>query len=73
MSDAPTNPFDADGEFLALVNGQGQHSLWPVFAAVPDGWEVAHGPGGKQPVLDWIGEHWTDLRPVGPAGRTDRS
>ena len=35
-----TNPFDReDGVFLVLVNEQGQHSLWPSFAPVPDGWE----------------------------------
>ncbi|MFI6152799.1 MbtH family protein [Kitasatospora sp. NPDC051170] len=61
MSDAPTNPFDADGEFLALVNSQGQHSLWPVFAAVPAGWGVAHGPCGRADALAWITAHWTDL------------
>ncbi|MBH0246179.1 MbtH family NRPS accessory protein, partial [Streptomyces cavourensis] len=27
MSDAPANPFDADGEFLVLTNDEGQHSL----------------------------------------------
>lgn len=35
-----TNPFDReDGVFLVLVNEQGQHSLWPSFAPVPDGWK----------------------------------
>ncbi|MFJ9691144.1 MbtH family protein [Kitasatospora sp. NPDC101183] len=61
MSDAPTNPFDADGDFLALVNSQGQHSLWPAFAAVPAGWTVAHGPGARADALAWITAHWTDL------------
>lgn len=61
MSDAPANPFDADGEFLALVNPGGQHSLWPAFAAVPAGWSVAHGPGERAAVLEWITAHWTTL------------
>ncbi|MEU9073384.1 MbtH family protein [Kitasatospora sp. NPDC004745] len=61
MSDAPTNPFDADGRFLALVNDQGQHSLWPAFAAVPAGWDVSHGPCGRADALAWITAHWTDL------------
>jgi MbtH protein len=35
-----TNPFeDPDAEYLVLINDEGQHSLWPVFADVPDGWE----------------------------------
>ncbi len=33
-----TNPFDdEDGEFLVLVNDEGQHSLWPAQLAVPAG------------------------------------
>ncbi len=64
MSDAPANPFDGDGEFLVLVNDQGQHSLWPGFAAVPEGWTVTYGPGERQRALDWITAHWTDLTPA---------
>ncbi|MBC9713440.1 MbtH family protein [Streptomyces sp. TRM66268-LWL] len=64
MSDAPANPFDGDGEFLVLVNDQDQHSLWPSFAAVPEGWTAAHGPCERQQALDWITVHWTDLTPT---------
>lgn len=64
MSDAPADPFDGDGDFLALVNDRGEHSLWPAFAAVPAGWRVAHGPCGRPAALEWITEHWTDLCPV---------
>ena len=39
-----TNPFeDPDGTYLVLVNDEGQHSLWPSFIAVPDGWRSVHG------------------------------
>lgn len=59
-----TNPFDdADGTFHALVNDEGQYSLWPTFVPVPDGWTVQHGPAARQECLDHIEEHWTDLRP----------
>ncbi|MEV5241045.1 MbtH family protein [Streptomyces cinnamoneus] len=64
MSDAPANPFDGDGDFLVLVNSEGQHSLWPGFAAVPEGWSSAHGPCARQDALDWISENWTDLTPA---------
>ncbi|MEU7137768.1 MbtH family protein [Streptomyces sp. NPDC046261] len=64
MSDAPANPFDGDGEFFVLVNGEGQHSLWPGFAAVPAGWTAAHGPCARQEALDWITGNWTDLTPA---------
>jgi len=59
-----TNPFDdPDGTFLVLVNDEGQYSLWPVFAEVPDGWTVALAETDRQSALDHIEEHWTDLRP----------
>lgn len=59
------NPFDdEDGTFVVLVNDQGQHSLWPTFAPVPDGWRTVHGPGPRAGCLDWVDEHWRDLDPV---------
>ncbi|MGX4687701.1 MbtH family protein [Streptomyces sp. JNUCC 63] len=59
-----SNPFDdADATYLVLVNDEGQHSLWPVFAEVPAGWSTAHGPDGRQACLDFINENWTDMRP----------
>lgn len=59
-----TNPFDDEnGRFFALVNDEGQHSLWPCFVPVPAGWTVVHGESDRQSCLDYIEEHWTDLRP----------
>lgn len=41
------NPFDdEDGVFLALVNDERQHSLWPEFAAVPAGRQTVFGQPG---------------------------
>lgn len=59
-----TNPFeDPDASYLVLINDEGQHSLWPVFADVPDGWRVIFGEAGRQECLDFIEESWTDMRP----------
>ncbi|MEV0370832.1 MbtH family protein [Streptomyces sp. NPDC050636] len=59
-----TNPFEnAEGRYLVLVNDEGQHSLWPSFAEVPAGWDVAHTEDSRQACLDYIEEHWTDMRP----------
>lgn len=59
-----TNPFDnADGTFLALVNDEGQYSLWPAFAAVPTGWEVAHPADTRARCLEFIEAAWVDIRP----------
>ncbi|MFD5704386.1 MbtH family protein, partial [Streptomyces lasiicapitis] len=50
-----SNPFDdAEGQFSVLVNDEGQHSLWPQFAEVPAGWNVAHGPADRQSCLDYV-------------------
>lgn len=58
------NPFDDEnGEFVVLVNGEGQHSLWPVFAEVPAGWEVAFEKETRENCLAYIEQNWTDLRP----------
>jgi len=59
-----TNPFeDPDGRYLVLINDEGQHSLWPVFADAPAGWEVIFGEEGRQECLDFIEKSWTDMRP----------
>lgn len=59
-----SNPFDDDtAQFFVLVNDEGQHSLWPVFAEVPDGWRVVYGQEGRQECLAYIEESWTDMRP----------
>ena len=49
--------------YLVLINDEGQHSLWPVFADVPDGWEAIFGEAGRQDCLDFIEKNWTDMRP----------
>ncbi|GAA1688456.1 MbtH family protein [Streptomyces yatensis] len=59
-----SNPFEnPDGRYFVLVNEEGQHSLWPAFAEVPAGWTVAHGEADRQACLDYVNEHWTDMRP----------
>lgn len=59
-----TNPFDDDnGRFYALVNDEGQYSLWPTFAEVPAGWRIVFGEDSRQACLDHIEATWTDMRP----------
>ncbi|MFI6846755.1 MbtH family NRPS accessory protein [Kitasatospora sp. NBC_00085] len=55
---------DVDGEFLVLVNGERQHSLWPAALDVPGGWARVHGGDSRQNCLDYIDRHWTDMRPA---------
>jgi MbtH protein len=59
-----TNPFeDEDGRYVVLINDEGQHSLWPLFAEVPEGWSVIHEEDTRQACLDFIEQNWTDMRP----------
>jgi MbtH protein len=59
------NPFDdPDGEFMVLVNDEGQHSLWPSFADVPGGWHVAHDKDTREACVAHIEQNWTDMRPT---------
>lgn len=59
------NPFDdPNGEFLVLVNAENQHSIWPVFADVPDGWRQVSGPLGRDAAIEWVDANWTDMRPA---------
>ncbi len=59
-----SNPFEDDeAQYFVLVNDEGQHSLWPVFADVPDGWTVVYGQEERQNCLAYMEKSWTDMRP----------
>lgn len=61
MSD---NPFDdEDGMFLVLINDEEQYSLWPTFADVPAGWRVVYGESSRADCVEYVDQHWTDIRP----------
>ena len=58
------NPFEnPDANYLVLVNHEDQHSLWPAFAGIPDGWRTTFGEASRQECLDYIEASWTDIRP----------
>jgi MbtH protein len=68
-----TNPFDdEDGEFLVLVNDEGQYSLWPTFKDVPAGWTAVGPRGARKDCLAYIEEHWTDMRPKSLIAQMER-
>ncbi|MEE4540409.1 MbtH family protein [Streptomyces sp. V4-01] len=60
-----TNPFDDEsGQFLVLVNDEGQYSLWPAHVDRPDGWRADGPEGSRQECLDAIEKAWLDMRPA---------
>lgn len=67
-----TNPFeDENGEYCVLVNEEGQHSLWPIFREIPQGWRAVGPKGKKKECLDWIDYNWTDMRPLNLVRKMD--
>lgn len=59
------DPFEnEDASYLALINHEGQYSLWPEAIDVPSGWWVAFAGSRRQECLDYIQAHWTDITPM---------
>ena len=58
------HPFDdKSSDFLASINAKGRYSLWPSFANVPADWTIVHQEAARNTCLDYINQHWTDMRP----------
>jgi len=59
-----TNPFeDENGTYHVLINKEGQHSLWPSFVEVPNGWTIILKSDSRAACLEFINRNWTDMRP----------
>jgi MbtH protein len=58
------NPFeDENGVYHVLINNEGQHSLWPTFVEVPEGWMIILKSESRTACLEFINRNWTDMRP----------
>ena len=59
-----TNPFeDENGIYHVLINEEDQHSLWPSFIDVPEGWTIIHKSDSRAACLEFVDKNWTDMRP----------
>lgn len=66
------NPFeDENGVYHVLVNDEGQHSLWPSFKEVPQGWTIKLKSTTRAACLEYIEKNWTDMRPKSLINRMD--
>ncbi len=54
---------DENGEYLVLVNDEGQYSLWRPTKETPAGWKTVGPRGSRAECLAYIEENWTDMRP----------
>lgn len=50
--------------YKVVVNHEEQYSIWPEYRENPLGWRDAGKTGTKQECLAYIGEVWTDMRPL---------
>ena len=50
--------------YKVVVNHEEQYSIWPDYRNIPPGWRDAGKKGTKRECLAYIGEAWTDIRPL---------
>jgi uncharacterized protein YbdZ (MbtH family) len=61
MSNEENDPFDT---YKVVINHEEQYSIWPAERDNPPGWREVGKSGPKKECLDYIGEVWTDMRPL---------
>lgn len=50
--------------YTVVVNHEEQYSIWFADRDLPNGWRSVGKTGSKQDCLGYIGEVWTDMRPL---------
>jgi len=50
--------------YKVVLNHEEQYSIWPVDKANALGWNDAGKSGTKAECLEYIGQVWTDMRPL---------
>ena len=58
--------------YKVVVNHEEQYSIWPVERQNAPGWRDAGKTGTKQECLTYIGQVWTDMRPLSLRQRMDQ-
>jgi uncharacterized protein YbdZ (MbtH family) len=54
---------DESAQYLVVVNGEEQYSIWPAGRELPVGWSAEGGARSREECLDHIERVWTDMRP----------
>lgn len=49
---------------VVVTNHEEQYSIWPAYREVPPGWQARTPPANRQSCLEYIREHWVDMRPL---------
>ena len=53
-----------DRDYVVVVNQEEQYSIWFADRDLPKGWRAVGKTGKKKDCLAYIGEAWTDMRPL---------
>ncbi len=59
--------------YKVVINDEEQYSIWPVGRENPPGWREVGKSGSKAECLAYIGQVWTDMRPLSVRKRTQSS
>jgi MbtH protein len=51
-------------QYKVVVNQEEQYSIWFAIRENPAGWRDAGKQGSKAECLEFIGQVWTDMRPL---------
>ncbi len=51
-------------DWRVVINDEEQYSLLPTFVEVPGGWREVGFAGNEKQCMDYVDEHWTDMRPL---------
>ncbi|RKG65324.1 MbtH family protein [Corallococcus sp. CA054B] len=52
-----------EAEYIVLINGEEQYSLWFAHREIPGGWKRVGPRGSKEACQSYLKEVWTDMRP----------
>lgn len=58
------DPAGGGEAFVAVVNDEGQYSVWWEDRELPAGWRPTEHRGTREECLARISEVWTDMRPL---------
>lgn len=50
--------------YEAVVNAEGQYSIWLADRQLPAGWQTVGTRGSREACLSHIEDVWTDMRPL---------
>jgi MbtH protein len=58
------DPFENEcSTYHVIRNAEGQHSLWPSFIDVPQGWIIVSRSETRAKCVEFINQNWVDMRP----------